>query len=109
MAARKSPETPEEREARERRRRRKIRRAYGAVTIAAVVACAVLGVWCVTLADRVSGQQRQMQHDLCGVVAPFAATPVPRPDPSHPARAAQYAWHQRFVTLGNQFKCKEGQ
>lgn len=86
-------------------RRRAYRWSYVLLALLCILASAGSVAWCAHITDTQAAQQRQTIRNLCGVIAPFAATPVPRPDPSHPARAAQYAWHQKFITLDRQFHC----
>lgn len=98
--------------ARDRHRRAATRRGRAFVTLSLVcvlgiIACIVFCAHAVHQDNQHWRQAlRQQQVQLCGVIAPFAATPVAKPaSPAHPGAAAAYAWHQRFVALDRQFKC----
>lgn len=88
-----------------RRRRARRGRSYVTLVIICVGAAFVSVLYNAHLSDRVTDQQEEMQRDLCGVVQPFAQTPVTREGPGHPASAAQVQWHERFVILSQQFHC----
>lgn len=88
------------------RRRARRGRAYFVLAAAAVLGVITSFFWSAHLADELAAQQQRTVRELCGVIQPFASTPVARPSSSRQhATAAQYAWHQRFVVLSGQFRC----
>lgn len=93
-----------EAEARKRRGRRG--RAYFFLVLFCLCGMGANLLWSVHLADQAQSSNQQTQRDLCGVVAPFAATPVPKPtSAAQHATEAAYEWHQRFVALSAEFHC----
>lgn len=95
-----------------RRRRARRGRSYVTLVVICVGAAFVSVLYNAHLNDRVTDQQKQLQaqqqemrRDLCGVIGPFASTPVRKEGPGHPANAAAYEWHQKFAVLSGQFHC----
>jgi hypothetical protein len=98
--------TPEKQEA----RRLRYRRGYAALALLSLVVGGLSIGYAAheTSEDNAHWHQALMmqQRDLCGVVGPFADTPMTKPtSPSQKTTTTTYAWHERFVTLSREFHC----
>ena len=84
--------------------------AYSIVVLAVLMLGVGVGdlFWSAHLADRAAQQDRQTRAELCTLISPAVAVPVPKPsDPAaNPSRETTYEWYERYLTVSTSFGCQ---
>lgn len=84
--------------------------AYSVVVLAVLM----LGVgagdlfWSAHLADQAAQQDRQTRAELCTLISPAVAVPVPKPSDAagNPSRETTYEWYERYLAVSRSFGCR---